>query len=104
MKLHWLCCARRIRAALPAHAFARPSCRLSPPGYWRQSTSGAGRTEGKIEGDGTVQPPRAYLHKGGRGTHRRMLRAAPNLVSAPTIAKPRAVFAPVRPDAMESAA
>jgi hypothetical protein len=104
VKLHWLCCARRTCVALSAHVFARPSCRLSPPGYWRQSTSGAGRTEGKIEGDGTERRPEPYLHKGGRGTRRRMRRAASNLASAPMLAKPRAVFAPVPLAAMELSA
>jgi hypothetical protein len=57
--------------------------------------------EGKIEGDGTAGCREPYLHKGGRGTHRRMLRAAPMPVSAPTLTKLRAVFARVLLDATE---
>lgn len=103
MTPHCFCSARRTRAAL-AHTLARPSCRSSPPEYWRQSPLGAGKTEGKIEGDDTARCWEPYLHKGWRGTRCGMARAVSKPVPAPVLAKRRAEFAEVRSNAMEQAA
>lgn len=101
MTLHQRCCAPCTGAALPAQALARPSCRSSPPEYCRQSSLGAGKTEGKIEGDGTARPCPPDLHKGGRGTRRPVRRAASRPKSAAMAATPRAVRAVLPPAATE---
>jgi hypothetical protein len=89
------------RAATPLHAAVQPSCRRLPFERWSQSTEGAGKAEGKIEGDGTASPCTCDLHKGGRGTRWRMRRAALTPRTAPILAKPRAVCALARPAATE---
>jgi hypothetical protein len=88
-------------AATPLHSVVQPSCRESPHEHRGQSAEGAGKTEGKIEGDGTARPCTSDLHKGGRGTRWRMQRAALTPRTAPVLVKPRAVCALVRPTAME---
>jgi hypothetical protein len=88
-------------AASPLHAAVQPSCRKSPHEHRGQSAEGAGKAEGKIEGDGTAKPCTSGLHKGGHGTRWRMQRAAFIPRTAPVVAKPRAVCALVRPTATE---
>jgi hypothetical protein len=45
--------------------------------------------------------PKRDLHEGGRGTRQDYLRAVSNPNAAPMLVLPRAVFAVVRPAAME---
>jgi hypothetical protein len=101
MSLHCMCQFTRASSAPPTYVAVQPSCTSSPPEHRHRSAWGTGRAEGKIEGDGTAMCPKRGLHEGGRGTRGYCLRAAskPNL--APMSVLPRAVFALIRPAAME---
>lgn len=90
------------RAASPTHVAVHPSCKPSPPELWHRSAPGAGKTEGKIEGDGTAVCLELGLHEGGRGTCWHCSRAAVKSNAAPMLVLPRAVFALIGPAAMES--
>jgi len=97
-------CLRRPRGASsapPTHVAVQPSCKLSPPEQRHRSVSGAGKAEGKIEGDGTAMCPKPCLHEGGRGTRGFCSRAASKLNAASMLVLRRAVFAVIRPAAME---
>jgi hypothetical protein len=87
--------------AAPQHAVAQPSCRKLPQERRGQSAEGAGKAEGKIEGDGTASCCTCDLHKGRHGTRWRMRRAALIPRTAPVLAKSRAVCALVRSAATE---
>jgi hypothetical protein len=88
-------------AATPLQAVVQPSCRKLPHKCRKQSAEGAGKTEGKIEGDGTASRCTSDLHKDGHGTRWRMRRAALMPRIAPVLATPRAVCALVRPASTE---
>ena len=86
-------------AALPLRAAAQPSCRSSAHDHRRSSAQGAGKTEGKIEGDGTASRRAPDLHKLGHGTRRRLQRAASMPTWAALLVKRRAVCASIPPTA-----
>jgi hypothetical protein len=97
-------CWRQHSCALsapPTQVAAQPSCKPSPPELRHRSAWGAGKAEGKIEGDGTATCPKPGLHEGGRGTRRYCSRAASKSTAATMLVSPRAVFAVISPAAME---
>jgi hypothetical protein len=93
MNLHCLRHLGCVFSAPPTHVAVQPSCKPSPPEHRHRSAWGAGKAEGKIEGDGTAMRAKPGLHEGGRGTRRDCPRA-PSLSNAVSIlVLPRAVIA-----------
>jgi hypothetical protein len=101
MNLHCLRQRSCASSAPPTHAAVQPPCKPSPPELRRRSALGAGKAEGKIEGDGTATRLEPGLHEGSRGTRRECPRAAPRWNAASAQGLPRAAFDPVCPAAME---
>jgi hypothetical protein len=101
MNLHCLRQRSSAFSAPPTLVAVQPSCKPSPPELRHQSALGAGKTEGKIEGDGTAMCAKPGLHEGGRGTRGDCPRAASLPNAASMLVLLRAVSAVFRPAAME---